>query len=66
MEGEAGIFNAIIAPYLYEKERRPVTRSKFLLVAGPIQNQDGMIHVKTSRLQALSDLALEVTSHDFH
>ena len=66
MEDETGIANVIVTPDLYEQERLLVTRSKFLLVEGPLQNQDGVIHVKATRLMALSDLALELRSHDFH
>ncbi len=66
MEDETGIANVIVTPDLYEQKRLLVTRSKFLLVEGPLQNQDGVIHVKATRLMALSDLALELRSHDFH
>jgi error-prone DNA polymerase len=66
MEDETGITNVIVTPDLYERERLVVTRSKFLLVEGPLQNQDGVIHVKAARLMALSDSALELRSHDFH
>jgi error-prone DNA polymerase len=66
MEDETGIANAIITPDLYERERLVVTRAKFLLVEGTLQNQDGVIHVKAKRLVALSDSALEMRSHDFH
>jgi error-prone DNA polymerase len=66
MEDETGIANVIVTPDLYERERLVVTRSKFILAEGPLQNQDGVIHVKALRLQALSDQTLEVSSHDFH
>lgn len=66
MEDETGIANVIVTPALYEQDRLAVTRSKFLLVEGPLQNQDNVIHVKATRLIALSDRALEVRSHDFH
>lgn len=66
MEDETGIANVIITPDLYERERVLVTRSKFLLVEGPLQNQDNVIHVKAHRLTPLSDRALELRSHDFH
>jgi error-prone DNA polymerase len=36
------------------------------MAEGPLQNQDGVIHVKALRLMALSDSALELRSHDFH
>jgi error-prone DNA polymerase len=66
MEDETGIANVIVTPDLYERNRLVVTRSKFILAEGPLQNQDGVIHVKASRLYALFDQTLEVRSHDFH
>jgi error-prone DNA polymerase len=66
MEDETGIANVIVTPDLYERDRLVVTRSKFLLVEGLLQNQDGVIHVKAVRLQHLADQMLEVRSHDFH
>jgi error-prone DNA polymerase len=66
MEDETGIANVIVTPDLYERDRIVVTRSKFLLVEGPLQNQDGVIHVKATRLSALSHSGLDVRSHDFH
>jgi len=50
MEDETGIANVIITPDLYERERLLVTRSKFLLVEGPLQNQDNVIHVKARNI----------------
>jgi error-prone DNA polymerase len=66
MEDETGIANVIVTPDLYERERVLVTRCKFLLAEGTLQNQDGVIHVKAVRVRALSDHALEMRSHDFH
>ena len=66
MEDETGIANVIVTPQLYEDQRLVVTRSKFILAEGPLQNQDGVIHVKAVRLQTLSDQTLAVRSHDFH
>jgi error-prone DNA polymerase len=53
MEDETGIANVIVMPDLYERERMTVVRTKFLLVEGLLQNQDGVIHVKAKRLAAL-------------
>jgi error-prone DNA polymerase len=36
------------------------------MVEGPLQNQDGLIHINATRLAALSDPALDLRSHDFH
>ena len=66
MEDETGIANVIITPDLYERERLVVTRSKFVLVEGALQNQDSVIHIKANRIQPLSFTNLEVRSHDFH
>jgi error-prone DNA polymerase len=64
MEDETGIANVIVTPDLYDQDRFVVTRSKVLLAEGPLQNQDGVIHLKALRLQALSDNALSLRSHD--
>jgi len=66
MEDETGIANVIVTPDLYERERLIVTRSKFLAVEGKLQNQDGVVHVKATRLKELFDQALELRSHDFY
>lgn len=50
MEDKTGIANVIVTPDLYDCNRLVVTRSKFLLVEGPLQNQDNVIHIKASRL----------------
>ena len=66
MEDETGIANIIVTPDLYDRDRLVVTRSKFLLVEGPLQNQDNVIHVKAVRLPELPGSCLEMGSHDFY
>jgi error-prone DNA polymerase len=66
MEDETGIANVIVTPQMYEQNQVTVTRARFLLVEGPLQNQDNVVHVKAMRLTALSDNAVEIRSHDFH
>jgi len=66
MEDETGIANVIVTPDLYERYRSIVIRSKFIRAEGPLQNQEGVIHVKAVRLIALSEDDLELRSHDFH
>jgi error-prone DNA polymerase len=53
MEDETGIANVIVTPDLYERERMTVVRTKFLWVEGLLQNQDGVVHVKAWRVEAL-------------
>jgi error-prone DNA polymerase len=66
VEDETGILNVIITPDLYERERVVVSRSKFVLVEGPLQNQDGVIHIKAKRIHPLAMSELDIRSHDFH
>ncbi|HEX4008227.1 MAG TPA: error-prone DNA polymerase [Acidobacteriaceae bacterium] len=66
MEDETGIANVIVTPDMYERNQVVVTRSRFLLVEGPLQNQDTVVHVKAVRLTPLDDRAVEIRSHDFH
>jgi error-prone DNA polymerase len=66
MEDETGIANVIVTPDLYERERLTVSRSKFLLAQGVLQNQDGVIHVKATQLRTLAHGAMQLRSHDFH
>ena len=66
LEDETGIANIILTPDVFERDRLIVTRNRFLLVAGTVQNSDGVIHVKAQRLEALSIFELPMASHDFH
>ncbi|MDX6461504.1 MAG: error-prone polymerase [Acidobacteriaceae bacterium] len=66
MEDETGIANIIVSPNLYERNRLVLTRSKFLVVGGSLQNKDSVIHVRAVQLIALADGALEMKSPDFH
>jgi error-prone DNA polymerase len=66
LQDETNIANVIVMPDLYDRDRLLVTRSKFLLVEGVLQNRDNVVHVKATRLRALSNCALELSSHDFH
>src|SRR6185312_6490929 len=65
-EDETGISNAIIHPKLYERNRVAVTRGKFLMVEGILQNQDGVVSVKASAGSVLALSDVEMRSHDFH
>jgi error-prone DNA polymerase len=65
-EDESGLSNAIIRPDLYERNRVAVTRGKFLLVEGILQNQDGVVSVKASAVRVLKFGEIDVRSHDFH
>ncbi len=66
MEDETGIANIIIHPDLYDRDRVLITREKFLLVTGKLQNQDGVVHVKAEVVTPLRVANLALRSHDFH
>jgi error-prone DNA polymerase len=66
MEDETGISNVIIHPDLYERERVAVTRGRFLLIEGKLQNEDGVVHVKADTVEIMPMGKMEVRSHDFH
>ena len=66
LEDETGIANVIIHPELYERERVVVTRGRFVLVEGKLQNEDGVVHVRADAIELFEMGAVEVRSHDFH
>jgi len=53
LEDETGIANIILTPDVFEQNRLIVTRTRFLIVAGKLQNQDGVVHVKAQTLTPL-------------
>jgi error-prone DNA polymerase len=55
LEDETGLANAILTPKQVERFRAPLHASNLLEIAGPVQNVDGVIHVK---LRALASLDL--------
>jgi error-prone DNA polymerase len=66
LEDETGIANIIVKPDLYEKCRLTINRAKFLRVDGVLQNQDGVVSIKASRVLPLSITSAETASHDYH
>ena len=66
LEDETGIANAIVQPDLYQQNRALLVRERFLLVEGPLQNQDGVISVRADRVAPLRISQAETRSHDFH
>jgi error-prone DNA polymerase len=56
LEDETGLANAIMTSKQVERFRTPLHASNLLEIAGPLQNVDGVIHVKLRQLAPL-DLA---------
>jgi error-prone DNA polymerase len=66
MEDETGIANIIVTPDLFERYRSEITRERFLLVEGVLQNVDGVVSVKARTVTPLRVSELEVASRNFH
>jgi error-prone DNA polymerase len=67
LEDETGIANIILTPDVFEQNRLVATRSRFLVIAGKLQNQDGVVHVKARLLTPLGGPTTGLDqSRDFH
>jgi error-prone DNA polymerase len=68
LEDETGLFNAIAYPQTYERLRRVLRGEPLVLLEGPLQVQDGVVHLLVRRAWSLthSKGLPRVPSHDFH
>jgi len=66
MEDETGIANVIVTPDIFDRNRVTLVNQPLLLIEGPLQNQDGVIHVRARRIEPLSYAMAAAASHDFH
>jgi error-prone DNA polymerase len=66
LEDETGTARVIISPDFYDQNRMAVLNERFVLVSGPVQNQDGIVHLKARTIKSLSISAAPTLSHDFH
>jgi error-prone DNA polymerase len=66
LEDETGISNIIITPDMLERNRQTVIQGKFLLIEGPVQNVDNVIHVKAARIEIIHATHGTPPSRDFH
>ena len=54
VEDETGIFNVVMMPDMFEKHRVTAVQSPYLLIEGPVQNVEGVIHVQARRMGGIS------------
>lgn len=54
LEDETGISNAVIVPDMFQRYRALIHTAAILLIEGPLQKVDSVIHVRARRLRALS------------
>jgi error-prone DNA polymerase len=66
LEDETGVSNTIVTPDLFQKNRLLLAMERFLIIDGTLQNQDGVISVKATRVAPLNVTCAETSSHDFH
>jgi len=64
VEDETGIFNVIVMPDIFEANRLTIVRSPYLLVEGPLQKYEGVIHVQARKIEAISLSVGAASSHD--
>jgi error-prone DNA polymerase len=66
MEDETGIANIIVTPDVFDRNRSVLINQPLLLIEGPLQHQDNVIHVRARRVEPLSYAMMAAASHDFH
>ncbi len=68
LEDETGTLNGVFTPDQFERLRGPLHAAPLLELAGPVQNVDGVIHVRVREVRPLSALARgqAPSSHDYH
>jgi error-prone DNA polymerase len=66
LEDETGIANAMVTPELFHANRGLLQRTQMLIVEGPLQKHEGVIHVLGRRFTELKLSGAMPKSHDFH
>jgi len=66
LEDETGTSNAILTPQMFRRFRIPLHGSSIVQVEGPIQNQEGVIHVRVQHLEGLTERGPLPEGHDYH
>jgi error-prone DNA polymerase len=54
LEDETGTSNAVVVPDMFQRYRSVIHTAALLLIEGPLQKVDGVIHVRARRLHALA------------
>jgi len=65
LEDETGIANVVLTPQVFAEFRRVAVSARLLLAAGPLQNVEGVIHVRATSLESLSLRLPAAPSRDF-
>ncbi len=54
IEDETGTSNAVLTPQQFRRFRVPLHTAPLVEIAGPVQNIDGVLHLRVKRLIALA------------
>ncbi|HEU4427822.1 MAG TPA: error-prone DNA polymerase, partial [Myxococcota bacterium] len=65
LEDETGTTNGVFTPDQFERLRGPLHASPLIEIAGPLQNVDGVIHVRIREVRALRGADDVPESHDY-
>jgi error-prone DNA polymerase len=65
LEDETGTSNAVLTPREFRRFRVPLHTSSIVEIAGPLQNVDGVIHVRVRELVSLAPREHLPDSHDY-
>jgi error-prone DNA polymerase len=66
LEDESGTANAVVTPPMFRRYRRLLHTCRLLLIEGPLQKVDGVIHIQGRRFREIPLPGSAPPSHDFH
>jgi error-prone DNA polymerase len=65
LEDETGTSNAVLTPAQFRRFRAPLHTSAVVEIAGPVQNADGVVHVRVHELRPVVPRDVLPASHDY-
>jgi error-prone DNA polymerase len=65
LEDETGTSNAVLTPDQFQRFRVPLHTASLVEIAGPVQNVDGVVHVRVRELRPVAARAALPGSHDY-
>ena len=65
LEDETGTSNAVLTPHYFRRFRVPLHAAAIVEIAGPLQNTDGVVHVRVRELRPLVAKRGLPDSHDY-
>jgi error-prone DNA polymerase len=66
LEDETGTSNPILTPRQFRHFRAALHSTSIIQIKGPIQNQEGVIHLRVQHLEALEHCEELPDGHDYH